>query len=303
MTGHLKVPIILFLLGLLAAAAALVVGHRLHQASGPGVVTLDLAWRTVRMRPESSQAWAALGDAQTAMDHVVAAEHSYRTAIRLGTNDPHLHGRLGFLLFGRGRDQEALEYLKEALQGGAELPMLGWTIAQLEKRLSAPDAPGATSTSEQHPLSPDRTSTAAADEAEADAQVCSIKVSRSQELGTFTVAVRLGEVQTRLIVDTGASVSALTREVIESLDLEPNEDRVIHAITATGPATFPTVIVPLLEVAGRSTRDLTVAVCEACGGSQTSGLLGLDAQAALGMELRVTSGEIMFSDCAATEDP
>ena len=64
---------------------------------------------------------------------------------------------------------------------------------------------------------------------------------------------------------------------------------------------FPTAVLETIELEGRVARDVTVAVCNGCGGRSAGGLLGLDVQAAWGLELDLRNQRVRFVDCDEDE--
>jgi len=279
-----------FVIALVVAAGGLVgagyLGWQAYRSEHPGEVDLQTAWIAVRLQPRHPERWAVLGDAQATVDQTLAAEKSYRTAIRLGTTDATVYGRLGFFLYGQGRDHEALDFLSEAQRRGADLPLLASTIHKLKTHPAelVADEPIPETPPEAEPLT---------------TRPCRIALERR---GVFIVPVLVEGVESKLIMDTGASLTVLSRELLEELDVDIDHEHTIHAITATGPTEFPTAKVGVLVLGGRPVRDLTVAVCEGCGGRSAHGLLGLDVQAALGVELDLAHSELGFRDCATAEE-
>lgn len=273
-----------------------------QRAQRPGLVALDEAWSAVRRHPHHAGAWGALGDAQSAVDQLAAAEESYRTALRLEPEAPELAARLGFLLYGKGEDAGALQLLERAQRGGAQLPMLNFVVLQLraqadatsENEAQAPSdevggsEPGA---SAQGGLPPASRGAAAIDTTRFPCELA------LQELSTFRVPVALNGATLPLIFDTGASITTISRRSLEDLGIPIREHEQLNAITAAGSATFPTAVVEQVEVAGRVIDQLRVAVCQDCGGQSAGGLLGLDVQAAVGMELDLRRKRVRFLDC------
>jgi hypothetical protein len=300
------------LLALGTAALLAVAGWRvirILRQPRTGFVTLSDAWARVQKNPGDAKAWGALADAQSHLDQLTAAESSYHTALRLGGDQATLYGRLGFVLYEHGDDLEALRALRRARKLGAAMPLLNETIASLERHHpetlssqppSAPAPPG-------HAPPERAQETATEDEAKGEAPVaenaahgsgpCSLEVSRAGPQGAFVVPVSLNGHPTRLIIDTGASMTTLSAETVTDIGLAPDTGNPVNAVTATGAAMFPTVRPLHLELGGRSVDDLTGAVCQGCGGNVAGGLLGLDAQAALGMDLDPTAGVIRFHNC------
>ncbi len=306
----------LFLLTLTGLVAMVSVGGYLgfqsYRASHPGVVDVQAAWLAVRTDPRDAVRWATLADAQAALDQEQAAERSYLTAVRLGSDDPTVYGRLGFLLYGHGRDQEALSALRQAQDLGAELPLLARTVAELESRLAPPDPPPEPEPVPEAVAEDEEEQEEQEDQEEQEEQypdeevnqqeppspgLCTVAAPRFGRMGPFVVTTYLDGFEVPLVVDTGASLTTLEYEVVEELGVDIDEERVIHAITATGPAVFPTARLSVVEIAGHRLEGLMVAVCEGCGGRGAGGLLGLDVQAELGVELDVRRGELRFVDC------
>ncbi len=284
--------IVVVALGLIATAiAVLVYAERRRAEQEPGVVTLESAWARVRRKPRDANAWAALGDAQATIDQLHASEEAYRTALRLRPGDESIHARLGFLLYGWGRDRDALIELERAQVLGAEVEMLDYTLAQIRRQLAArKKPPERVAVVEPTPVEPE-------DADDGDSAPCTVEVWRSSRLGTFRIDVQIETLAATLVVDTGASLTAITRELLVEAGVTIDEERTITAITAVGPAQFPTAVVGSITVAGRAVRQLRVAVCEQCAGKDADGLLGLDVQAPLGMELDVRQSVVRFIEC------
>lgn len=275
--------VVLLLVAAAAGAGVFLFGEDLRHRQQPGVVQLDDAWVRVRAAPRDPAAWAALGDAQVNLDQLLAAEASYRTALRLRGADGQLYARLGFMLYGWGRDEDALEALELASDLGADVPLLDFTLAQLR--------------SEREPAP---VSVAAVEPPDASSpRHCEIPATRVAPHGVWQIKAEVNGVPTTLVVDTGASLTALDREVVGRVGATIDEERTVNAITAAGPAVFPTTRVESIAVAGRSAEAVRVAVCEKCAGTTAAGLLGLDVQAPLGMDLDIHDGVVRFGDCDA----
>lgn len=300
--------------GALTFAGALWLGAHLRERAQPGVVGLEKAWEGVQRAPQDPAAWAALGDAQAAMDEPASAEHSYETAIRIGGPDHRdgpVHARLGFLLYARGEDERALALLEEADRLGADLPMLDETIMELQRRKR--DA-----AREQRAASTAALPTAQPGEAapqpdpidggiatgELDASVdpgpppvCTVPFVPSDRIGVHRVPVVASGVELLLVFDTGASLTTLTEEAIAKLGVAEDPTQRVRAVTASGRVEFPTAVVGDVTIANRTVRDLRVAICRGCGGTEADGLLGLDVMGALGLELDLKQKRIVFAGC------
>jgi aspartyl protease family protein len=269
------------------AALSFYVARRQWADQHPGLIDLEVAWSKVRDHPRDASAWATLGDAQAHVDQPEAAEQAYRTALRLGSDDRNLIGRLGFVLYSQGRDREAFEALQQARDQGASLPMLAYTLEALESELAVAGQTEASVTNLEDGPPPRQ-------EARAE---CTVPVYRRQARGTFLVDARINDTDVRLIVDTGASLTTLAEELLDELGVEVDRQRSIHAITATGPTLLPTARVESLSIGDAEVRGLSVAVCDGCGGHIAGGLLGLDVQVALGLDLDVAHSRLRFVDC------
>jgi hypothetical protein len=273
----------------------------------------DDAWARVQAAPRDPDAWGALGDAAAALDDVVAAEHAYTVALSLGARDPTLLGRLGFLLYQRGEETRALALLREAKRGGADLPMLDFTLERLARAEPTPDvarapaaveargrelrdagAPGVAAASPAPSL--DAGDADAATRVAAAAPPCTIPLD-GHATGTRRLRVQVGDAVLSLVFDTGASITSLTPDALARTGIAADTSRPIRAHTAGGVVRMPTAQLPTLTVAGRTVGPLTIAVCEGCASLGTDGLFGLDAQAALGLELDVRRGEARVLDC------
>jgi clan AA aspartic protease (TIGR02281 family) len=300
------VPIVIALAATSAVAVAWQARRALEdrRSARPGEAALDEAWSAVKSAPRDARAWAMLGDAQARLEQIGGAEASYRTSVRLPGADASVYGRLGFLLYRAGAQAEALADLRTARSMGADLPMLDFTVAQLSAELERP-APrrervssSAPDTREgAPPPGPNVAPTAEAAAIRTSAAPCEVAVERSSRSGSFVIPVAVNGTPASLIVDTGASVTALSTELVARARLVVDHEAPIEAFTAGGPVRFARARVPVLEVAGHVVEDVTVVVCEACGPGGLEGLLGLDVQAALGMELDTRRGRVRFGDC------
>lgn len=260
-----------------------------YRSQHPGVIDLDNAWNRVRADPHDATAWAALADAQSAIDQLRAAEESYRTAIRISLDEPTVLARLGFLLYGRGEDAAALSLLEQAQHHGVELPLLAWTVNRLRASRAAQLA-------ELHDQREHVAAEVEVPEPESPPVdlPCTLPLRKG---GAFMVTVHLNGEETTLIFDTGASITTLDRLLIERLGVPIDEEQTITAITASGRVRFATAVIDEVTLAGRQVEHLTVAVCEGCGGDAFGGLLGLDLQAGLGIELQLRERRLRFTDC------
>jgi aspartyl protease family protein len=279
--------------GLCAWGARFVVLH-------PGELQIELAWHWLQLSPHDPTRWAALGDAQANSDDLTSAELSYTTALRLGSRDPTVHGRLGFLLYGMGRDAAALQHLALAEQRGVDLPMLPEVLAALRARVkpaSSPSPPlaahAATPPGVSNETSPPRGPDAAA-------PACRVPLLRNGPGGVFVATLQIGGLDVPLIVDTGANLTVIARDWIDRLGRPLDTEHEIRALTANGAVTFPTASLGSVSLGGRRLDDVQVAVCDACGSPTTAGLMGLDLQAAFGVELDQRGLALHFLSC---EDP
>jgi clan AA aspartic protease (TIGR02281 family) len=126
---------------------------------------------------------------------------------------------------------------------------------------------------------------------------CELALERRGRAGTFLVDVEVDGVEARLILDTGASLTVLSRAFLERTGLRLDEDGEMLARTAAGPQRFATAELEGVEVSGRTVSGVRVAICEDCGAPGYDGLLGLDVQGPLGMSLHPARGVARFADC------
>jgi tetratricopeptide (TPR) repeat protein len=271
---------------------------------------LQAAWQAVRERPEDPRAWAALGDVQADLDQLEGAAQAYRTAIRLGAPGGAVHARLGFLLYAMEHEDEALALLSEARQRGEELPLLGWTIATLTRRLADLDEPDGRANREADDGAPKLLPPAASVQGAMllppgpravsdDGAPCSLRLETSPHGRAYLLIAEVEGVEGTFLLDTGASRTLLTEAFAARARIAPDHSAPIRAITANGIVLQPTAQIDELVVAQRAVFDLRVAVCENCGDLPADGLLGLDVQRALGFQVDVASGEVRFLDCGA----
>lgn len=126
---------------------------------------------------------------------------------------------------------------------------------------------------------------------------CELFLERRGETGIFVIDALVNGTPARLIVDTGASLTVLSRDFLADSGLRLVEDGVLTARTAGGPQRFATAAVESVEVGERVARDIRVAICDDCGMPGSDGLLGLDVQEPLGMSLFPGRGTVRFADC------
>ncbi len=129
------------------------------------------------------------------------------------------------------------------------------------------------------------------------AGACELALERKSAQGIFVVDALVNGVAARLIVDTGASLTVLSRDFLRESGLSLDEDGVISARTAAGAQRFATASVHSVEIGERTASDIRVAICEECGMPGSDGLLGLDVQEPLGMSLFPSRGTVRFADC------
>jgi hypothetical protein len=291
------------------------------------------AWKNVVDRPRDAAAWMALGDLQAAEEQPDAAEHSYRTAVRVsGAKGAGAYARLGFLLYGRGDDGDALAFLLEAKRRGANDAMLEFTIRAIKERTSekdagaktaevapplhridagfsedggedgidagealgdggAPTSPPVASTTPSKRRPPRIMGTMTLDDG------CTVQLVRPHERGGFLVDAMLDGVPARLLIDTGATISVITRELLNQIGRAEEADRQVRVLTANGSTNMGLARIESLSVGGRVASPALVGICDECMRGVADGLLGLDVQAALGMELELGQSRVRFADC------
>lgn len=307
----------------LALAGVVLYGAHAYRSARPVAPTstpVEAAWAAVHAAPSDAAAWIVLGDAESAADEMAAAEHAYRTALRLDPEDVTAKVRLGFALYARGADTEARALLLEAKQRGADAPMLDTTLAALEPVAAratptvrapppddaeVPDVPDAGTVvdasvvREPKPAPRERVAAAPVEEAPArsfDAS-CELPLTRLRGGGTYGIDVVVDGVEARLLLDTGASITVITSELADLIGLARDPHRRVRAITANGRVEMAMGDVEGVEVAGRRVAATSVAICEGCVEGLADGLFGLDLVAAFGMTLDVSEDLVRFADC------
>lgn len=127
---------------------------------------------------------------------------------------------------------------------------------------------------------------------------CTLKLRRSgRGRGVYFAEVYIADTPTRLIFDTGASITLITEDLAHRLGARIDTQHMIQAITANGRVDMATAVVGPIEVGPRSAPRLRVAVCSDCLGDHADGLLGLDLQAAFHMQLDLAGGTVRFAGC------
>ncbi len=106
------------------------------------------------------------------------------------------------------------------------------------------------------------------------------RVSFQRRGGALFVRARVTGRQSarlRLVLDTGATLSALTHEAGRKLGLQPPKRPVtVELDTAGGRRSFPLAVVRRIRVGQVSLRHVTVALCDDCSPPGLYGLLGLN---------------------------
>ena len=296
----------LILVAAVAGALALAEQARRERVgAGPpppgGEAGLEEAWGRVVANPRDPRAWLRLGDWQAEQGQGASAEHSYRTAVRARSTDPAAFSRLAFLLYSRGKDQEALVLLRRAQELGSEDAMVEWTASLIDERLEEvrrppPAPPRLAAPKAPTPAVPAAAAATTAKPADDDAP-CSMDAIRDGGGRAWLLPIDVGGVPARLIIDTGASITLVTDRFAARAGLDVDPDLVMRAITANGPAEFAMASLPMVSIADRELEGAEVAVCEDCLEGHADGLLGLDLQAAFDMRLDLGAGKVMFGDC------
>jgi clan AA aspartic protease (TIGR02281 family) len=107
------------------------------------------------------------------------------------------------------------------------------------------------------------------------------KIPFAQRGGALVVRARIRvggkERPLPMILDTGATISAITREAALELGLRVKESAVQTEVqTAGGLRSFPVAVLDVLRLGTVEVRNLTVAICDPCSPTGLSGLLGLN---------------------------
>ncbi|MEQ8280674.1 MAG: aspartyl protease family protein [Deltaproteobacteria bacterium] len=328
---------LLQLLGVLAlVAGAAAVGYYARPPVPAAPPTYDDASDAVHAAPRDPEAWIALGDAQSNLDEIAAAEHAYRTALRLDPNHADAYARLGFLLFGQGEDAEARRLLAEAKRRGAAAPMLDSALAQLTERPAEAEwappaeveaAPTAGGEALDAGVTLDASTYAESPEAGSDSGPgpepgpgpgpgeesgpgpepgpgpgealgpCDIALTRLPNSRALGIDVTVGGVESRLLFDTGATMTVVTTEIANLMRLQRDPSRRIVARTANGRVVMESGVVDFVHLAGRDVAGTRVAVCEDCTQGVADGLFGLDLVAAFGLTVDPTRRVATFDDC------
>lgn|GEM_PF-1615495 len=124
---------------------------------------------------------------------------------------------------------------------------------------------------------------------------CTVPLQRHGTGGTFVVDVRINGTDAKLLFDTGATLTVITRALAD--DLGVSGDRNIRAMTAAGPAVFEQVQFDDVELGDRVVHDVHAAICDDCLGEHADGLLGLNVQQPMRLSLDITEGVLRYTDC------
>ncbi len=287
--------------------------------------SIEGAFDVVHKNPRDPEAWTALGDAQSAQHELEAAEHAYRTAIRLGDKSGLAHARLGFLHYGRQEDAEALALLEIAQKKGAEVPMLDFTVRAAQASLQArteggsdgpetPPPPASRGSNFDAGVAPEPVAQRAPPPAPPESPApptlapvepepplepspCEVPAIPLKGGRTFALELEFNDALARLIIDTGASITVLTQDFVDRANIRPHPHRRVRAITANGRVEFSTAVIEQVSVGDRAVESTWVAICPDCVEDVADGLLGLDLQAAFGIQLDPRSAVVRIADC------
>jgi clan AA aspartic protease (TIGR02281 family) len=114
---------------------------------------------------------------------------------------------------------------------------------------------------------------------------------------SLLVDVTLDGHPARLVLDTGATATVLTRRTAEAAGLSIDDENRRRASTANGVAEFSPALVGTLAIGDRAVRELTVATCDACDAIGADGLLGVDVLRALQVRVDLPTRTAHFADC------
>lgn len=91
--------------------------------------------------------------------------------------------------------------------------------------------------------------------------------------GHFWVRVKMGGIEQRMLVDSGATVTAISADTAAAAGIEPNDSLMPVVIqTANGTVTAQTATVPVLRIGNVVARDLPVVVSPAFGDMNVVGM-------------------------------
>ncbi len=91
--------------------------------------------------------------------------------------------------------------------------------------------------------------------------------------GHFWVRVKLGGIERRMLVDSGATVTAISADTAAAAGIEPSDSMMpVVMQTANGNVTAQTAVVPVLRIGNVVARDLPVVVSPAFGEMNVVGM-------------------------------
>jgi clan AA aspartic protease (TIGR02281 family) len=101
----------------------------------------------------------------------------------------------------------------------------------------------------------------------------------SYEGGSIVVDVTVkgpnSSIKTKLILDTGASITTISSKLAQKLGLNGGSSS-ITVNTASGEANYPLVTINSIDLGGHSAGPITAAICDPCAQGKSEGLLGLN---------------------------
>lgn len=106
-----------------------------------------------------------------------------------------------------------------------------------------------------------------------------VRVSYRRRGGAIIVRGRAGSRRkaVTLILDTGATLTAISPETAVRLGLKPPQGApMVEVRTASGPAKYPAAVLDKLSLGRAKVKNITVLICGPCAHEGLSGLLGLN---------------------------
>jgi clan AA aspartic protease (TIGR02281 family) len=227
---------------------------------------------------QTAAAWFEKG--KTLNDDSDIEAQYYQKAIELDPGLAPAHFRLGAIYYRRGESDLAEHEFARFLKYASEADRVAYNIylyytPEYLKGV-AEEAPAGTPTKEagkeavKKAEKPDRETTEESKELQTI-----VRFSTSN--GHMVVPVRLNDaVEARVVFDTGAEITVLSRKTAEGLGLRPGSQRPVRLQTIAAQIQAPVATLSSLQCGAVRRTDLPVAVVDFDLGREVDGILGMD---------------------------
>ena len=268
--------------------------YRLRQAqtSADALPAIKDLRRALVLRPEHGPTLLELAYAFHRRGLATETQDALERAKRAGVSGPRYHklvGVLGDQTHAARRQQEKSDQrrisdkrasdrlkadLAQARQDLTDARERGWVLEEKNAELR------------------DKSKEAETEEADGEGCELDVEVSRS---GLLQVEMEFEGTQVKMLVDTGASYTVISREIFDDLELEVIDEPAVKVRTANGVTEMERAEVSEVTLGGITTGRLVVGICDGCIG--INGLLGGELLRRYGVTINAAERTVSVRDC------